>query len=127
MTERLQVYRCNICDNIVLVVRPGVGTLVCCGQPMSLLAEKTGGPGEEKHVPVVERAGDVVRVRVGSVEHPMEEGHLIEWVELIVGDEVHRRFFGPGDKPEAEFKVARAGKLMARAFCNKHGLWKIEL
>ena len=127
MTERLQVYRCNICDNIVLVVRPGVGTLVCCGQPMSLLAEKTGGPGEEKHVPVVERAGDVVRVRVGSVEHPMEEGHLIEWVELIVGDEVHRRFFGPGDKPEAEFKVARAGKLVARAFCNKHGLWKIEL
>jgi len=127
MTERLQVYRCNICDNIVLVVRPGVGTLVCCGQPMSLLAEKTGGPGEEKHVPVVERAGDVVRVRVGSVEHPMEDDHLIEWVELIVGDEVHRRFFGPGDKPEAEFKVARAGKLVARAFCNKHGLWKIEL
>ena len=127
MTEKLQVYRCNICDNVVLVVRSGVGTLVCCGQPMSLLAEKTGGPGEEKHVPVVEREGDVVRVKMGSVEHPMQEDHLIEWVELIVGDEVHRRFFKPGDKPEAEFKIAGARRLVARAFCNKHGLWKAEL
>ena len=125
MTERLQVYRCNVCGNIVVVVHPGVGTLVCCGQPMTLLAEKAGGPGSEKHIPVVETTDEGVRVKVGSVEHPMVKDHYIEWIEVSVDGETLRKFLNPGDRPEALFKPA-AGKLVVRAFCNKHGLWKAE-
>jgi len=123
MTERLQVYKCGICGNLVIVLHTGVGKLVCCGQPMVLMAEKTDGPGAEKHVPVIEATGERIRVRVGEVEHPMDEGHYIEWIELVVGDEVYRCFLRPGGKPEAEFPFS-AGEVVARAYCNKHGLWK---
>jgi len=128
MTERLQVYRCEVCGNIVLVLHPGAGKLVCCGQPMALLAEQTSGPGEEKHVPVVELTGGKVVVRVGEVAHPMEEGHYIEWVELIVGPEAYWRFLGPGEEPVVEFPVGEAaGELKVRTYCNKHGLWAATL
>ena len=127
MTERLQIYRCNVCGNIIFVLHAGRGELVCCGQPMELLAELTSGPGEEKHLPVIERTPEGVRVRVGSVAHPMQADHLIEWIEVIAGDEVHRRFLKPGEAPEAEFKLAAEGKVIARAYCSKHGLWKAEL
>lgn len=127
MTERLQVYRCNVCGNIVFVLYPGRGKLVCCGQPMELLAELTGGLGEEKHLPVIERTSEGIKVRVGSVAHPMEADHLIEWIELIADGQVLRRFLQPGEAPEAIFKVAAEGKVIARAYCSKHGLWKAEL
>jgi len=123
MTERLQIYRCNICGNIVEMLHPGVGTLVCCDQPMELLTEKAEDVGREKHIPVVERIEGGVRVRVGPVPHPMEENHYIEWIELVAGDAVYRSFLKPGDKPEAEFKVT-AEKLEAREYCSVHGLWK---
>jgi len=123
MTERLQAYKCDICGNIVVVVHAGVGKLVCCGQPMTLLAEKTGGPGSEKHLPVVVVSDGGISVRVGEVEHPMAEDHYIEWVELVAGDNVCRRFFKPGEKPEARFPLYE-GRVEVRAFCNKHGLWK---
>ena len=123
LTERLQVYRCEICGNIVEVLHPGVGELVCCGQPMTLLEEKAKDVGLEKHVPVIEKTEAGIKVKVGSILHPMEEKHYIEWIELIADDQVYRAFLKPGDKPEAEFRV-EAEKLSAREYCSVHGLWK---
>ena len=123
MTELKQIYRCNICGNIVTVLHAGVGELVCCGQPMELLMEKTEEAGLEKHVPVIERTGNKVNVKVGSVPHPMEQNHYIEWIEIIADDKVYRKFLIPGDKPEAEFEIT-AEKIEAREYCTIHGLWK---
>jgi superoxide reductase len=123
MTEQKQIYRCNVCGNIVEVLHAGVGTLVCCGQPMELLNEKTKDIGLEKHVPVIERTEAGVKVKVGSVPHPMEENHYIEWVEIIADGKSYRKFLQPGEKPEAEFEI-KAGKIEAREYCSVHGLWK---
>lgn len=123
MTEQKQIYRCNICGNIVEVLHAGVGELVCCGQPMELLTEKTEDVGLEKHVPVIEKTERGVRVKVGSVSHPMEEGHYIEWIEIIVNGRLYRKFLGPGDVPEAEFEIV-AEEIGAREYCSVHGLWK---
>jgi superoxide reductase len=123
MTELKQVYKCNICGNIVEVLHTGVGQLVCCGQPMELLTEKTTDVGLEKHVPVIERLNGKIKIKVGSVPHPMEEKHYIEWVEIIADSRVYRRFLKPGNKPEAEFEIT-AKKLEVREYCNIHGLWK---
>ena len=123
MTVQKQVYRCNVCDNIVEVLHAGKGELVCCGQPMELLQEKTADVGLEKHVPVVETTDKGIKVKVGSVPHPMEDKHYIEWVELITDGDIHRKFLQSGDKPEAEFEI-EAQKVVAREYCNIHGLWK---
>lgn len=123
MTEKLQVYRCNVCGNIVMVLHPGAGTLVCCNQPMQLLEEKTEDVGKEKHVPLIEKMGEIVKIRVGSIQHPMEEKHYIEWIELKTDDEISIKFLKPGDRPEAEFRTT-SEKLSAREYCNIHGLWK---
>jgi len=123
VTERVQVYKCNVCGNIVMVLNAGRGQLVCCGQPMELLKEKTADIGLEKHVPVVEVSGDRVLVKVGSVPHPMEEKHYIQWIELLADGSSHIKFLKPGERPEAEFRV-KAEKLSAREYCNIHGLWK---
>ena len=123
MTEQKQIYKCNICGNMVEVLHQGIGQLVCCGQPMELLQEKSKDAGQEKHLPVVEKSESGVKVKVGSVPHPMEEKHYIEWIEIIAGGRVYRKFLKPGDKPEAEFEI-RAEKIKARDYCNIHGLWK---
>ncbi len=123
MTERRQIYKCNICGNIVEVLHAGVGQLVCCGRPMELLKEKTEDVGMEKHVPVLEKTEKGVRVKVGSIPHPMEEKHYIEWVEVVADGATYRKFLKPGDKPEADFEV-KADKIQARDYCNIHGLWK---
>ncbi len=118
-----QVYKCNICGNIVEVVHVGGGELVCCGEPMELLAEKATDAGMEKHVPVIEKTAKGVKVKVGSIPHPMEAAHYIEWIEILVEGKVDRKYLKPGDKPEAEFGIW-APKIVARAYCNVHGLWK---
>ena len=123
MTELRQIYKCNICGNIVDVLHSGVGQLVCCGQPMELLTEKTEDVGLEKHVPVIERVGNKVKVKVGSVQHPMEEKHYIEWIEIIADSKTCRKFLKPGAKPEAEFETT-AEKIEAKEYCNIHELWK---
>jgi len=123
VTEQRQIYRCNICGNIVEVLHAGVGQLVCCGRPMELLKEKTEDVGMEKHVPVIEKTEKAVKVKVGSIPHPMEEKHYIEWIEVIAEGVTHRKFLKPGDKPEADFEV-KADKIQAREYCNIHGLWK---
>jgi len=123
MTVQKQIYKCNICGNIVEVLHSGVGQLVCCGQPMELLKEKTKDAGKEKHVPVIEKTKNGVIVKVGSTPHPMEEKHYIEWIEVIADGVIYRRFLKPGDKPDTEFEI-KAEKVEARDYCNLHGLWK---
>ena len=123
MAERLQVYKCELCGNIVEVLHGGVGELVCCGQPMTLLTENTVDASKEKHVPVIEKVSGGYKVKVGAVAHPMEEKHHIEWIELIAGDKAYRQFLKVGDAPEAFFAVD-AAQVSAREFCNLHGLWK---
>ncbi len=124
MTAQKQVYRCNICGNIVEVLHAGKGELVCCKQPMELLGEKTTDVGQEKHVPVIETTAKGVRVKVGSVPHPMEEKHHIEWIEIITDGGSCRKFLNLGDKPEAEFEIGAQKVKGARGYCNIHGLWK---
>ncbi len=123
MTKRLQVYKCEVCGNIVEILHEGAGALVCCNQPMKLMEENTVDAAKEKHVPVIEKTADGIKVKVGSVPHPMEEKHHIEWIELIVDGQVYRQFLRPGGKPEAFFKMT-AQKITAREYCNLHGLWK---
>ncbi len=123
MTELLQVYKCEVCGNIVEVLHSGQGELVCCGQPMDLFQENTVDASQEKHVPVVEKTEKGVKVRVGSDPHPMEEQHYIEWIEIIADGQICRRFLNPGDAPEAFFEI-RADSVTAREYCNLHGLWK---
>lgn len=122
MTELRQVYKCAICGNIVEVLHSGKGELVCCGEPMELLQENTVDASKEKHVPVVEKNGSRVVVRVGSAAHPMEEKHYIEWIEVVTNGQTQRKFLKPGDMPEAEFEV-EAENVLARAYCNIHGFW----
>ncbi|MEF3169465.1 MAG: desulfoferrodoxin [Deltaproteobacteria bacterium] len=123
MTKRLQVYKCEVCGNMVEMVHDGVGQLVCCGQPMKLMEENTVDAAKEKHVPVVEKTAAGLLVKVGSVAHPMEEKHYIEWIEVIADGKAYRQFLKPGDKPEALFCI-EAATITAREYCNLHGLWK---
>jgi len=123
MAERLQVYKCEACGNIVEVLVGGAGELVCCGSPMVLMTENTVDAAKEKHVPVISKVDGGVKVAVGSVAHPMEEKHYIQWIEIIADGKSYRQFLKPGDKPEAVFKV-EAAQITAREYCNLHGLWK---
>ncbi|MDT8421028.1 MAG: desulfoferrodoxin [Desulfuromonadales bacterium] len=122
MAKQLEVYKCSICGNIVEILHAGPGALVCCGQPMELLNENTTDAATEKHVPVIEVGDGVITVTVGSVPHPMEDAHLIEWIELVADGKSYRQFLKPGAVPQAVFNVT-ASKITAREFCNLHGLW----
>ncbi|MFH1957677.1 MAG: desulfoferrodoxin [bacterium] len=126
MAKRNQIFKCGVCGNVISVIEAGKGELVCCGQPMELLEEKTAADeGKEKHVPVVEKTGSSVTVKVGSTLHPMEENHYIELVQIIQNGEIAAgKRLRPGDSPTAEFCFADAENLTARALCNVHGLWK---
>jgi superoxide reductase len=123
MTNRYEIYKCNICGNIVEVLHSGKGQLVCCGQPMVLLKENTVDASYEKHVPVVTKEGERFEVKVGSAPHPMEETHYIEWIEILTDGRVLRQFLKPKDEPKAYFKEDKED-VTAREYCNLHGLWK---
>lgn len=123
MTELHQVYKCNLCGNIVEVVNPAGGTLVCCGQEMVQLKENSQEAALEKHVPVVEKVEGGVLVKVGSVEHPMLPEHYIQWIEVITTSKVYRKHLEPGQKPEAFFAIDE-DIVTVREYCNLHGLWK---
>jgi superoxide reductase len=123
MTQRLEIYKCEVCGNMVEVVHASMGELVCCGQPMTLMKENSVDAATEKHVPVLEKTSDGYKVSVGSVLHPMEEAHYIEWIELVADGQAYRQFLNPGDTPQAFFKI-EATEVTAREYCNLHGLWK---
>lgn len=124
MTELNQVYKCNICGNIVEVVHSGKGSLVCCNRPMELQVENTVDASVEKHKPVMVIEGDGVVFKVGSTRHPMEDEHYIEWIEVFTGNNVYRKYLKPGDSPEYKIKVEDEN-VKARAYCNLHGLWSM--
>ena len=123
MAKKLQIYKCAVCGNIVEVIYGSSGELVCCGQPMELLDEKTADAATEKHVPVIQKIDGGYKITVGSTLHPMEEKHYIEWIELLADGKTYRQFLNPGDAPEAQFSV-EADSVTAREHCNVHGLWK---
>lgn len=123
MTELRQVYKCDICGNMVEVVHKSGGTLVCCGKPMTLKEENSVDASNEKHLPVIEKVEGGVKVIVGEVEHPMAEEHYIEWIEIHTENKVYRKYLKPGEKPEAVFMVEEE-VLYAREYCNLHGLWR---
>ena len=127
MTERNQVWKCEVCDNIVEIIKSGVGQLVCCGQPMDLLEVKyIESEGYEKHLPVVQKSGDTYTVKVGSVEHPMVDAHWIQWIALDTDGGVFRKYLSPGDKPIATFTTKDNVK-QARELCNLHGHWATKI
>jgi superoxide reductase len=123
MAAKGEVYKCMLCGNIVVVYHGGDGELVCCGQPMKKMAENTTDAAKEKHVPVIEKVQGGYKVKVGSVAHPMEEKHYIEWIELTADGKCYYQHLKPGQAPEAVFLIA-AEKVSAREYCNLHGLWK---
>jgi superoxide reductase len=122
MAKNLEIYKCNICGNIVEVLHGGGGDLVCCGAEMQLMVENTVDASREKHVPVIEKGNGFVKVTIGSIPHPMEETHYIEWIELVADGKAYRQFLKPGDAPEATFCIS-ADKVTAREYCNLHGQW----
>jgi len=123
MAEKLEIYKCEACGNIIEVVHGGEGELVCCGEPMKRMVENTVDAAKEKHVPVIEKVSGGIKVKVGSVAHPMEAKHYIEWIEIMADGKAYRQFLKPGEKPEASFSVT-AANIQAREYCNIHGLWK---
>lgn len=123
MAKRRQIYKCDACGNIVEVLEGGDGALVCCGEDMKLFEESSTDEGKEKHVPVIESAGDGVKVKVGSNPHPMEEKHYIQWIEIIDGDNSCRHYLKPGQPPESVFKGV-GQNVTAREYCTIHGLWR---
>ena len=123
MAERLEIYKCEVCGNIVEVLHGGGGTLVCCGADMALFTENSVDAAVEKHVPVVAKTADSVTVKVGEAAHPMLEKHYIEQIEIIADGKVYLQFLNPDDAPEATFNIA-ADAVTARSYCNLHGLWK---
>jgi len=124
MTNLREIYKCNVCGNIVEVLNAGIGELVCCGQPMELQKEKTEDAATEKHVPYIEKINNGILVKVGqNQDHPMLKGHYIQWIQVIADGASYRKFLKPGDKPQAEFEI-RTDKVEARENCNIHGLWK---
>ncbi|MBA3037912.1 MAG: desulfoferrodoxin [Desulfobacterium sp.] len=123
MAKRLEVYKCEVCGHIIEILHGGAGELVCCGKPMKLIVENTVDAAKEKHVPVIEKISGGIKVKVGSVAHPMEEKHFIEWIEIIADGKVYRQYLNPGQAPEAIFNID-AKEITAREYCNLHGLWK---
>ncbi len=122
------IYKCGTCDTIAEMVHGGNDSLVCCGQPMKKMEPQGGPEYQEKHLPVVQKIGDKITARIGSVPHPMIEEHYIEWVEVIIGDTVQRIYLHPGEEPVAEFVIQdNNAKMMVRAYCNIHGLWVTSL
>lgn len=125
MTSVRDIYKCQVCDNIVEVVHAGVGVLVCCNQPMELMPANTVDASKEKHVPVITPTEDGFLVETGSTPHPMVKEHYIEWIDLLTSGQVLRQYLKPEDKPRAVFSTS-ADKVSARAYCNLHGLWRAE-
>lgn len=123
MTKKNQVYKCLVCGNIVDVLHEAGGELVCCNQSMNLVAENTIEASQEKHIPVIEKVENGTLIKVGSIEHPMDQDHYIEWIEATNSkNQVIRLDLVPGDKPEMLIQ-SDLNILSARAYCNLHGLW----
>ena len=123
MTNKGELYKCEHCGIIAAVVHAGGGKMICCGEPMKLVIANSVDAAKEKHVPVIEKTANGIKVKVGSVAHPMEEKHYIEYIEVLFENKLYMQYLKPGDKPEADFPV-QSTEVTAMAYCNLHGLWK---
>ena len=124
MLKRGQIFRCNTCGNMFELINVGGGTPACCGNEMEILSDAPKDVGAEKHVPIIEKTESGVKVKIGSIPHPMEETHYIAWIEIITDNETQRVFLQPGDAPEAVFKIDDTTNLFAKEYCTVHGLWR---
>lgn len=123
--EKNEIYRCEVCGNIVEVLHPSYGELYCCGKPMKQINENTEEAATEKHIPVAEKTEEGTLIKIGEVPHPMEPNHYIEFVEIeIKNGRIRKIFLNPGDKPEFICKIDIKDIKSIRAYCNIHGLWK---
>ncbi len=127
MSKEVKFYICKHCGNIVGLIHDSGVPLVCCGEKMSELVPNTTEGATEKHLPVVEMDGNVVKVSVGSVEHPSTEEHYIAWVYLETAHGGQRKAIQPGEKPEVSFALQDDELIAVYAYCNLHGLWKTEI
>ncbi len=125
MAQQLEVYKCGVCGNIIEVLHGGAGEMSCCAAPMQLMSENTVDAAKEKHVPVIEIGAASITVKVGSVAHPMEESHYIEWIELVADGKAYRQFLKPGEQPVATFPIT-AKQVTVREYCNLHGHWSAK-
>lgn len=126
MEQQYKIYKCLVCGKIIKVLHEGTGILVCDNQPMELQEEKTEDIGNEKHVPVVEETETGILVKVGSIPHPMEKKHYIEWIEVQSNGKLYSKFLTPEDEPQAEFPLKKEDITQVREYCNIHRLWKTE-
>ncbi|MBF0215656.1 MAG: desulfoferrodoxin [Candidatus Omnitrophica bacterium] len=124
MTAIRDIYKCSICGNVAEIVQEAGGALVCCNKPMEKFQAKTSDQGQEKHVPVIEETPNGIKIKVGSVEHPMEEKHYIKFIEIITANKVIRYELKPGNKPEIESCAKKKDLVEVREYCTLHNLWK---
>lgn len=127
MTELHQIYKCEVCGNMVNVIHSGTGTLVCCDKPMTLQVEHDQDQGFEKHLPSLSFEDSKLIVNIGDIPHPMEDAHYIEWIEYVVNGVSSRKFLKPSEKPQAVFDFIESDSYIVRAYCNIHGLWEIRM
>lgn len=123
MTKLRELYKCEVCGNVVEIAHEGAPALVCCHQPMVKLVGKSENKGKEKHVPVIKENGNGIHVEVGDVHHPMEEKHYIKFIEVLTKDKVIRAELAPNQAPVADFPLNKSDVVEVRSYCNLHGLW----
>ena len=124
MPQRFDIYKCLICGNILEIIHNADGIPLCCAKEMKYMEENTVEASKEKHIPVLAKIDNGYEVKVGEIEHPSEEGHYIEWIELILSNGQNlKKFINPGEHPAAQFKTDSEA-VAVRAYCNLHGLWK---
>jgi superoxide reductase len=124
MSKPTTILKCKTCGNIVEVICQDPAEEKCCDSNLDVFEEKTTGEGEPKHKPVVTRIDNAYNVKVGEVEHPMDEDHYIAMIEILADGQSHKQYLNPGDKPEATFEIPEADEIVVREFCTKHGLWR---
>lgn len=127
MSGECEFYKCSICGNIVEMVQKGGGELLCCGKPMKKLISNTEEAATEKHIPVAQKKGNMLNIKVGSVAHPMAKEHYIQWIYLLGNNRSWHVDLKPEDQPEANFAIGDEKIIAAYAYCNLHGLWKVDL
>jgi superoxide reductase len=120
-------YKCEVCGNLIEKIEDSGVALICCEQEMTLLRDNTVDAAKEKHVPVITKEDNKIKVMIGSIPHPMTKEHYISWIMININNISIRKDLNPGDEPSIEVPFYDEGKITAYAYCNLHGLWSNEL
>ncbi len=127
MSNTGKFYICDHCNNLIGFVKNQGVPIICCGEKMQELTPNTKEAATEKHLPVIEKSGDEITVCVGSVEHPMTDEHLIEFIFIQTEKGGQKKAISAGEAPKAKFSFADDTPIAAYAYCNLHGLWKTDI